>query len=57
MCLETETLLPLTDNELFTPISYKPGLAPLDGCVLSISGYTGGERDALMVLAEQLGAM
>ena len=57
MCIEAETLLDVNDNELFTPIAYKPGFIPLEGCVLSISGYSGVERDSLMLLAEQLGAL
>lgn len=57
MCVDCESILPVSENELFTPVVYKPGCLPLAGCVLSISGYVGVERDALMMLAETLGAL
>ena len=36
MCIESSTLLPPGDNELFTPMTVHAGKEPLKGCVLSI---------------------
>eukprot|EP00058_Branchiostoma_floridae_P012092 XP_002597580.1 hypothetical protein BRAFLDRAFT_82314 [Branchiostoma floridae] len=56
MCLEQETLLRPEHNPLFTPLTFKPDAMPLVGCVLSLSQYTGVEREFLTGLAEELGA-
>ncbi|XP_066278683.1 DNA topoisomerase 2-binding protein 1-like [Branchiostoma lanceolatum] len=56
MCLEQETLLSPEHNPLFTPLTFKPDCMPLVGCVLSLSQYTGVEREFLTGLAEELGA-
>ncbi|XP_064597636.1 DNA topoisomerase 2-binding protein 1-like [Liolophura sinensis] len=56
MCLEQEELLCADDNELFHPLEIVDENSPLDGCVLSISGFSGTERDCLMHIAEVLGA-
>ncbi|XP_078282739.1 DNA topoisomerase 2-binding protein 1 isoform X2 [Rhinoraja longicauda] len=56
MCIDQQCILPVHSNALFTPISYVEGRNPLDNCVLSISQFTGVERDALFNIAELLGA-
>ncbi|KAL5010099.1 hypothetical protein ScPMuIL_012404 [Solemya velum] len=57
MCIEQETVLDVASNELFTPVEIVGGAMPLTACVISISGYSGAERDCLMHIAEILGAM
>ncbi|XP_033732968.1 LOW QUALITY PROTEIN: DNA topoisomerase 2-binding protein 1-like [Pecten maximus] len=55
ICLEHDTLM--TDsNELYHPLDLDLEPQQLSGCVLSISGYSGTERDCLMHIAELLGA-
>ncbi|XP_060078060.1 DNA topoisomerase 2-binding protein 1-like isoform X2 [Ylistrum balloti] len=55
ICLEHDTLM--TDaNELYHPLDLNLDPQQLTGCVLSISGYSGTERDCLMHIAELLGA-
>ncbi|OWF40591.1 DNA topoisomerase 2-binding protein 1-like [Mizuhopecten yessoensis] len=55
ICLEHDTLM--TDaNELYHPLDLNLEPQQLTGCVLSISGYSGTERDCLMHIAELLGA-
>ncbi|XP_023933099.1 DNA topoisomerase 2-binding protein 1 isoform X2 [Lingula anatina] len=56
MCVENSLYLDPGSNPLFSPIEVKPDCRPLEGCVLSVSGYSGVERDCLMHLAELLGA-
>ncbi|XP_069504813.1 DNA topoisomerase 2-binding protein 1 isoform X2 [Ambystoma mexicanum] len=56
MCDELETLLSPQSNPLFTPITMLEGRTPLENCVLSVSQFTGAERDALLHLAALLGA-
>ncbi|XP_059801611.1 DNA topoisomerase 2-binding protein 1 [Hypanus sabinus] len=56
MCMDQQYILPSQSNPLFTPISYIEGSNPLNNCVLSISQFTGVERDALFNIAELLGA-
>ncbi|XP_067686474.1 DNA topoisomerase 2-binding protein 1-like [Haliotis asinina] len=59
MCIEEEKLLPVQQNQLFLPIDMINNideLKPLDGCVLSISGFSGTERDCLMHIAMIIGA-
>ncbi|XP_071103201.1 DNA topoisomerase 2-binding protein 1-like [Haliotis cracherodii] len=59
MCIEEEKLLPVEQNQLFLPIDIINNideLKPLDGCVLSISGFSGTERDCLMHIAMIIGA-
>ncbi|XP_041372354.1 DNA topoisomerase 2-binding protein 1-A-like [Gigantopelta aegis] len=59
MSIEQNDLLPVGGNELFRPIDLASGideLQPLKGCVLSVSGYTGTERNCLTFLIEILGA-
>ncbi|XP_051871799.1 DNA topoisomerase 2-binding protein 1 isoform X2 [Pristis pectinata] len=56
MCMDQQHVLPSQSNALFTPISYVEGSNPLNNCVLSISQFTGVERDALFNIAELLGA-
>lgn len=57
MCLDEGCLLPVSENELYSPVVMQLSAKPLEDCVLSISGYDGVEREALMYLAEELGAM
>lgn len=55
ICLEHDTLM--TDaNELYHPLDLNLDPQQLSGCVLSISGYSGTERDCLVHIAEVLGA-
>ncbi|KAM3928055.1 DNA topoisomerase 2-binding protein 1 [Leptodactylus fuscus] len=56
MCIEQEELLDPHSNALFTPVVHMEGSTPLKGCVLSVSQFTGAERDSLVYLAQLLGA-
>uniref|UniRef100_A0A8D3E031 DNA topoisomerase II binding protein 1 n=1 Tax=Scophthalmus maximus TaxID=52904 RepID=A0A8D3E031_SCOMX len=56
MCVEKECVLQLSSNPLFTPVPAMDGLLPLKGCVLSVSQFTGAERESLVELAKHLGA-
>ncbi|XP_055995895.1 DNA topoisomerase 2-binding protein 1-like [Ostrea edulis] len=56
ICLEQDRLLDVSSNVLFSPMDIKMDAAPLTGCVLSVSGFAGTERDCLMHIAELLGA-
>ncbi|XP_078332044.1 DNA topoisomerase 2-binding protein 1-like isoform X2 [Crassostrea virginica] len=56
MCLEQEQVFPVSSNQLFSPIDIKMDASPLTGCVLSVSGFAGTERDCLMQIADILGA-
>ncbi|KAM8823171.1 DNA topoisomerase 2-binding protein 1 [Spinachia spinachia] len=56
MCVEQECVLQLTSNPLFTPVVLMEGRFPLKECVLSVSQFTGAERESLGELAKHLGA-
>ncbi|XP_066502923.1 DNA topoisomerase 2-binding protein 1 isoform X2 [Hoplias malabaricus] len=56
MCVEQQRMLPLTSHPLFTPVAVKDGCFPLRDCVLSVSQFTGAERESLIELAKHLGA-
>ncbi|XP_072234547.1 DNA topoisomerase 2-binding protein 1 [Leuresthes tenuis] len=56
MCVEKECVLPLSSNPLFTPVPVREGRFPLRDCVLSVSQFTGAERESLVELAKHLGA-
>ncbi|XP_075309189.1 DNA topoisomerase 2-binding protein 1-A-like [Odontesthes bonariensis] len=56
MCVEKESVLQLSSNPLFTPVPVREGRFPLRGCVLSVSQFTGAERESLVELAKHLGA-
>lgn len=56
MCVEKECLLQLSSNPLFTPVPVIDGCFPLKDCVLSVSQFTGAERESLVDLAKHLGA-
>ncbi|XP_034022870.1 DNA topoisomerase 2-binding protein 1 [Thalassophryne amazonica] len=56
MCLENECVLQVSSNPLFTPVPVMEGHFPLKDCVLSISQFTGAERESLAELAKHLGA-
>nr|XP_057916288.1 DNA topoisomerase 2-binding protein 1 [Doryrhamphus excisus] len=56
MCVERECLLELSSNPLFTPVAVMDGRFPLKDCVLSVSQFTGAERESLVDLAKHLGA-
>ncbi|KTG28176.1 hypothetical protein cypCar_00019978 [Cyprinus carpio] len=56
MCVEQQCVLPLASHPLFTPVAVREGFSPLKDCVLSVSQFTGAERDALIQLAKHLGA-
>uniref|UniRef100_A0A7N6FEK2 BRCT domain-containing protein n=1 Tax=Anabas testudineus TaxID=64144 RepID=A0A7N6FEK2_ANATE len=49
-------VLQLSSNPLFTPVSMIDGRFPLKDCVLSVSQFTGAERESLVDLAKHLGA-
>ncbi|XP_077410568.1 DNA topoisomerase 2-binding protein 1 isoform X2 [Vanacampus margaritifer] len=55
-CVEMECLLELSSNPLFTPVPVMDGRSPLTDCVLSVSQFTGAERESLVELAKHLGA-
>ncbi|KAM9337511.1 DNA topoisomerase 2-binding protein 1 [Symphorus nematophorus] len=56
MCVEKECVLQLSSNPLFTPVPVLDGRLPLKDCVLSVSQFTGAERESLVELAKHLGA-
>lgn len=56
MCVEKECVLQLYSNPLFTPVPVMDGRFPLKNCVLSVSQFTGAERESLVELAKHLGA-
>ncbi|XP_039983291.1 DNA topoisomerase 2-binding protein 1 isoform X2 [Xiphias gladius] len=56
MCVEKECYLQLSSNPLFTPVPVMDESLPLKDCVLSVSQFTGAERESLVELAKHLGA-
>ncbi|XP_041824851.1 DNA topoisomerase 2-binding protein 1 [Melanotaenia boesemani] len=56
MCVEKECVLQLSSNPLFTPVPVRERCLPLKHCVLSVSQFTGAERESLVELAKHLGA-
>ncbi|KAF3836309.1 hypothetical protein F7725_028867 [Dissostichus mawsoni] len=56
MCVEKESVLPLSSNPLFTAVPVMDGRLPLKDCVLSVSQFTGAVRESLVELAKHLGA-
>lgn len=54
--LQCDQLLQLNKNFLFKPFSIPNGEKPLRGCVISISKFSGMEREHMYQLAELLGA-
>ncbi|XP_071788346.1 DNA topoisomerase 2-binding protein 1-like isoform X1 [Asterias amurensis] len=56
MCMEENMFLDPTSNPLFTPISIMEEASPLCDCVVTISQFSGVERDCLVHIAELLGA-
>ncbi|XP_017308606.1 DNA topoisomerase 2-binding protein 1 isoform X4 [Ictalurus punctatus] len=56
MCVEQQCILPVSSHPLFTPVVVKEGCSPLRDCVLSVSQFTGAERDSLIQLTRHLGA-
>ncbi|KAK7881489.1 hypothetical protein WMY93_029898 [Mugilogobius chulae] len=56
MCVEKECRLDSFANPLFTPVPVMEGRLPLNNCVLSVSQFTGAERESLVELAKHLGA-
>ncbi|XP_067342884.1 DNA topoisomerase 2-binding protein 1 isoform X2 [Channa argus] len=56
MCVEKECVLEPSSNPLFTPVPVIDGRLPLKDCVLSVSQFTGAERESLVELAKHLGA-
>lgn len=56
MCVEQQCVLPLPSHPLFTPVAVRDGFSPLKDCVLSVSQFTGAERESLIQLAKHLGA-
>ncbi|CAL8293832.1 unnamed protein product [Lota lota] len=56
LCVEKECVLPVLSNPLFSPVEVKDGCSPLISCVLSVSQFTGAERESLVELAKHLGA-
>ncbi|XP_047424064.1 DNA topoisomerase 2-binding protein 1 [Mugil cephalus] len=56
MCVEKQCLLELSSSPLFTPVPVMDGRFPLKDCVLSVSQFTGAERESLVELAKHIGA-
>ncbi|XP_059182443.1 DNA topoisomerase 2-binding protein 1 [Centropristis striata] len=56
MCVEKQCVLQLSSNPLFIPVPIMDGRFPLKDCVLSVSQFTGAERESLVELAKHLGA-
>ncbi|CAL1290613.1 unnamed protein product [Larinioides sclopetarius] len=55
-CIEESRIYDFDENELFKPVVIPPGKKPFESFVISVSQYSGTERDCLMHLAEVLGA-
>uniref|UniRef100_A0A8C4Q3B7 DNA topoisomerase II binding protein 1 n=1 Tax=Eptatretus burgeri TaxID=7764 RepID=A0A8C4Q3B7_EPTBU len=55
-CVEEKQLLDVGSSPLFSPVLVAEGSLPLASCVLSISQFVGVERDAVICLANALGA-
>ncbi|KAJ8009992.1 hypothetical protein DPEC_G00069920 [Dallia pectoralis] len=56
MCVEQQCVLDVASHPLFTPVPVMQGRFPLSDCVLSVSQFTGAERESLVELAKHLGA-
>ena len=56
MCIEAQAILPISSNPMFTPFDLAEEDVPLEGCVITITGYSGCERENLCHLAGLLGA-
>ncbi|KAL1006923.1 hypothetical protein UPYG_G00078930 [Umbra pygmaea] len=56
MCVEQQCVLKLDSHPLFSPVPVMEGHSPLRDCVLSVSQFTGAERESLVELAKHLGA-
>uniref|UniRef100_A0A6Q2ZMD9 BRCT domain-containing protein n=1 Tax=Esox lucius TaxID=8010 RepID=A0A6Q2ZMD9_ESOLU len=56
MCVEQQCVLELASHPLFSPVPVMEGHSPLSDCVLSVSQFTGAERESLVELAKHLGA-
>nr|XP_023688570.1 DNA topoisomerase 2-binding protein 1 [Paramormyrops kingsleyae] len=56
MCVEQQCLLDLSSHPMFMPLAVVENRTPLRGCVLSVSQFTGAERESLIELARHLGA-
>lgn len=56
MCVEQQCVLELGSHPFFSPVSVMEGRSPLRDCVLSVSQFTGAERESLVELAKHLGA-
>uniref|UniRef100_A0A4W4ETD9 BRCT domain-containing protein n=1 Tax=Electrophorus electricus TaxID=8005 RepID=A0A4W4ETD9_ELEEL len=56
MCVEQQSVLPLASHPLFSPVVVREGCCPLRDCVLSVSQFSGAERESLILLAKHLGA-
>lgn len=55
-CIEDSRMFEFDENELFRPVEIPIGSKPFESFVISVSQYSGTERDCLMHLAEVLGA-
>ena len=56
MCLESQVLHPIPSNPMFTPFQLEEEDAPLEKCVITVTGYAGAERENISHLAGLLGA-
>ncbi|XP_028823127.1 DNA topoisomerase 2-binding protein 1 [Denticeps clupeoides] len=56
VCVEQHCIMELCAHPFFTPVAVVEGRSPLKGCVLSVSQFTGAERESLVELAKHLGA-
>ncbi|XP_029570513.1 LOW QUALITY PROTEIN: DNA topoisomerase 2-binding protein 1-A-like [Salmo trutta] len=56
MCVEQQCMLELGSHALFSPVPVIEGCPPLRDCVLSVSQFTGAERESVVELAKHLGA-
>lgn len=56
MCVEQQCMLELGSHALFSPVPVIEGCSPLRDCVLSVSQFTGAERESVVELAKHLGA-
>ncbi|GFR12558.1 DNA topoisomerase 2-binding protein 1-A [Trichonephila clavata] len=55
-CIEDSRIYEFDENELFRPIHIPSDRKPFESFVISVSQYSGTERDCLMYLSENLGA-
>ena len=54
-CIEKNKIFELTDDVFYQPIPKHNDEKPLSSCVITISGFTGAEKDNISNLCKLLG--